>query len=158
MVIYVDGSVTGNPGGVVGYGWSCPEEKQSGFGAAFSGGGSATNNVSEYIGVAAAMIWALDYVPKGKKILVRCDSELTVNQLNGLWRVKHANLKPIAAIVHMMIETLSERGVTVAAEWIPRENNRVADDLSRRAVKNQLKERYMMNQREKREKDSSHRE
>ena len=122
------------------------------FGAAFSGGESATNNVAEYTAIAAALIWLLSsrmFLKQDKvKVVVRCDSELAVNQLNGLWRVKHANLKPVAAIVHMMVEALSERGVTVVAEWIPRENNRVADDLSRRAVKNQLKERWPMTRRE----------
>ena len=148
MIIYVDGSVTGNPGGVVGYGWICPERKESGFGAAFQGGDSATNNVAEWMAVVAALIFILGKSDWDNPVEFRSDSELLVHQINGEWRVKHANLKPIAAIANMMIEQLEYRGVTVTAVWIPREENRLADDLSRRAIKHQLKERRQMTQRE----------
>ena len=150
MIVYVDGSVTGNAGGIVGYGWAIEGTEEQGFGAAFQGGDSSTNNVAEYIAVAAALIHLLpsmDYKNVGS-IIIRSDSELVVHQINGEWRVKHANLKPVAAVVHMMIEELWNRGVTVTAEWIPREKNKVADDLSRRAIKHQLKERWPMSHRE----------
>lgn len=151
MVIYVDGSVLPqNPGGVVGYGWHA-DTGDSGFGIAFEGGDSATNNIGEYTSVAAALIWVLSGKTNSVTVTIKSDSELLVHQLNGEWRVKHSNLKPIAAVVHMMIEALNGRGVEVVAEWIPREENKVADDLSRRALKNQMKERYPMTQREKRE-------
>ena len=151
MLIHVDGSVLPqNPGGVVGYGWHA-DTGDSGFGIAFEGGDSATNNIGEYTSVAAALIWVLSQRISSITVTIKSDSELLVNQLNGLWRVKHANLKPIAAIVHMMIETLNGREIEVVAEWIPREENKVADDLSRRALKQQLKERYPMTKREKRE-------
>ena len=148
MLIHVDGSVLPqNPGGVVGYGWHA-DTGDSGFGIAFEGGDSATNNIGEYTSVAAALIWVLSQRISSITVTIKSDSELLVNQLNGLWRVKHANLKPIAAIVHMMIETLNGREIEVVAEWIPREENKVADDLSRRALKQQLKERYPMTRRE----------
>lgn len=148
MIIYVDGSVTGNPGGVVGYGWICEEPPANRFGVAFSGGDSATNNIAEYISVASALMYLLQIKERPITVTIRCDSELVVNQLNGLWRVKHANLKPVAAITHMMLEELANDGCQVTAEWIPREQNRVADDLSRRALKQQLKERWPMSRRE----------
>ena len=149
MIVYVDGSVTGNPGGIVGYGWSI-EDGEQGFGAAFQGGDSSTNNVAEYLAVAAALSHFLCecYRETEDTVIIRSDSELVVHQLNGEWRVKHANLKPVAAIVHMMMAELWEKGVKVTAEWIPREKNKVADDLSRRAIKHQLKERWPMSHRE----------
>ena len=147
MIIYVDGSVTGNPGGVVGYGWICPEVDKAGFGAAFQGGESATNNVSEWMAVVAALIFVLAH-RRADDITIRSDSELLVHQLNGEWRVKHSNLKPIAAIANMMIEELGSLGVSVTSEWISREENRAADHLSRKAIKSQLKERRQMTLRE----------
>ena len=150
MIIFVDGSVTGNPGGVVGYGWHCPETGESSFGAAFQGGESSTNNVAEWMGIVAALIFVLVKKPIAPigTVTIKSDSELLVHQFNGEWRVKHSNLKPIAAIVNMMREELERVGVDVVAEWIPREQNKVADDLSRRAIKHQLKERRAMTLRE----------
>ena len=149
MIIFVDGSVTKNPGGLVGYGWYCPDTKEEGHGVAFQGGDASTNSVSEYTAVAAALIHVLGWnLQRPKNILLRSDSELTVNQLNGIWRVKHSNLKPIAALVHMMIEELEKYGVKVSAEWIPREQNKIADSLSHKTVKEALKERRQMTKRE----------
>jgi len=153
VVIFIDGSVTGNPGGVVGYGWDCPETGESSFGAAFQGGDGATNNTAEWVAAVAALIFVLgkDRREVIGTVTIKSDSELLVNQLNGEWRVKHSNLKPLAAIANMMIEELGHHGVGVTAEWIPREENRVADDLSRRAIKHQLKERRAMTLREARD-------
>ena len=149
MVIFVDGSVTGNPGGVVGYGWHCVETGESGQGVAYQGGSSATNNSAEWMAAAAALIYVLgQYYDVVDTVTIRSDSELLVNQLNGEWRVKHANLKPIAAIVNLLIEELESRNMTTVAEWIPREENKVADALSRQTVKALLKERRQMTLRE----------
>jgi ribonuclease HI len=144
VIIFVDGSVSRNPGGIVGYGWYCPETDENGFGAAFQGGDAATNNMSEWLGVVAALIHLLGANNLIGTVTIKSDSELLVHQLNGEWRVKHSNLKPIAAIANMMIEELQNSGVQVVAEWIPREQNRVADELSRRTIKTQLKERRQM--------------
>src|SRR3990167_8815311 len=91
VVIYIDGSVTGNPGGVVGYGWICPDLNENGFGAAFQGGESSTNNVAEWMGVIAALIFVLGNEDWSEPLLIKSDSELLVHQMNGEWRVKHSN-------------------------------------------------------------------
>lgn len=149
VIIFVDGSVTGNPGGVVGYGWHCVETGDENCGVAYQGGDSATNNAAEWMAAAAALIYVLgQYYDITDTVTIRSDSELLVNQLNGVWRVKHANLKPIAAIVNLLIEELESRNMTVVAEWVPRDENRVADALSRKTVKSLLKERRQMTQRE----------
>ena len=140
MVIFVDGSVSSNPGGIVGYGWHCVETGDEGMGVAYQGGESATNNASEWMSAAAALIYVLgQYYDVKDEVTIRSDSELLVNQLNGLWRVKHSNLKPIAAIVNLLIEELESRNMTVVAEWVPRDQNRIADALSRQTVKSLLK-------------------
>ena len=149
MVIFVDGSVTGNPGGLVGFGWHCVETGDESCGVAYQGGDSATNNASEWMAAAAALIYVLgQYYDITDTVTIRSDSELLVNQLNGVWRVKHANLKPIAAIVNLLIEELESRNMTVVAEWVPRDQNRIADALSRQTVKSLLKERRAMTLRE----------
>ena len=148
----MDGSVEpGNPGGIVGYGFHT--ETEEGYGSAFRGGESATNNVAEYFAVLAALAWLL---PQAKglgetEIVFVSDSQLVVNQLNGEWRVRHSNVKPVAAAAHIMIEQLNQLGIEVRAEWIPREENRRADKLSRRAVNEGLKDRLPLTRREEAE-------
>ena len=149
VIIFIDGSVTGNPGGLVGFGWYCPDTEEEGNGVAYQGGSSATNNASEWMAAAAALIYVLgQYYDIVDTVTIRSDSELLVNQLNGKWRVRHSNLKPMAAIVNLLIEELESRNMKVVAEWIPREENKVADVLSRKTVKSLLKERRAMTMRE----------
>ena len=149
VIIFVDGSVTGNPGGVVGYGWHCVETGDEGHGIAYQGGDAATNNAAEWMAAAAALIYVLgQYYDMTDTVTIRSDSQLLVNQLNGEWRVKHANLKPLAAIVNLLIEELESRNMITVAEWVPRDENKIADALSRKIVKSLLKERRQMTQRE----------
>src|SRR5690349_18987102 len=55
--------------------------------------GRATNNVAEY----KALITALQKAKElgAKKVVVRGDSELIVRQMNGQYKVKNADLKPL---------------------------------------------------------------
>ena len=159
MRIFVDGSVEpGNPGGTVGYGFHVDggHFEYDGYGNAFRGGESASNNVAEYMAVAAALTWFLPYAsvndhPPDGELEILSDSQLVVNQLNGEWRVRHSNVKPIAAVTHLLIEQLNQLGWVVKATWIPREENRLADKLSRRATNEGLKDRLPLTRREESE-------
>src|SRR5271163_2716278 len=55
--------------------------------------GRHTNNVAEYY----ALIAALDYAAANgiKKLRVFSDSQLIVNQIKGLYKVKHPDLRPL---------------------------------------------------------------
>lgn len=160
IIVYWDGSCGPvNPGGTVQYGWHGTGQNSSdeGYGIAFQGGESATNNVSEYIALAAALTHLLakavpkiihnDKASKNQKIILRGDSEIAVNQFNGLWRVNHSNLKPLAAVVHLMKSQLEQLGYDVRAEWIHGDKNVRADKLSRRAINEQLLDRKPLTER-----------
>lgn len=156
IVVHFDGSCGPvNPGGTVQYGWhgTGSHSSDEGYGIAFQGGESATNNVSEYIALAAALsslltkVRSMDQSPEGQKIILRGDSEITVNQFNGLWRVNHSNLKPLAAVVHIMRDQLRQMGYDVRAEWIHGDKNVRADKLSRRAINEQLMDRRPLTER-----------
>lgn len=143
IIVHFDGSCSPvNPGGTVQYGWhgTGPHKAEEGYGVAFSGGESATNNVAEYTALAAALCHLLgsnssNVDPENPKtIILRGDSEIAVRQFNGDWRVNHSNLKPIAAIVHLMKDQLTQLGYDVRAEWIHGDKNVRADKLSRRAL------------------------
>ena len=146
VIGYFDGSVEpSNPGGIVGYGfhYSLGETDSEGYGIAFSGGTCATNSVAEYIALGALLMGILEnrWALANSTLIAKGDNKSTVNCFNGVWRVNTPHLRPVAALVHMLKETLETLGCEVRAEWVSRTFNVRADKLSRRALNDQLKDR-----------------
>ena len=67
-----------------------------------------------------------------KKITVRSDSELLVKQLNGEYKVKKPHLKKLNSELVSLIKDME-----VKFEHIPRERNKRADALSKKAAENE---------------------
>jgi ribonuclease HI len=90
--------------------------------------GRTTNNVAEYY----ALISALDYaVAQGiDRLLVRSDSELLVRQMEGRYKVKSPDLRPL----YEHARKLSRGLAYFAVEHVPRERNRDADELANIAL------------------------
>ena len=90
--------------------------------------GRDTNTVAEYF----ALLAALDYaVTQGIKALrIRSDSELLVRQMQGRYKVKSADLKPL----HERASKLSRQLEYFVIEHVPREMNRDADALANLAL------------------------
>ena len=85
-----------------------------------------TNNEAEYLAVLEALNYMRDNNLKSATIL--CDSELLVNQLNLKYNVKNENLKMLFNKVQELKKDLDLKFL-----WIPREENLIADDLSKKA-------------------------
>jgi ribonuclease HI len=92
--------------------------------------GRHTNNVAEYY----ALIAALDYAAaKGiKRLRVQSDSQLIVNQIKGLYKVKHPDLRPLHERAKKQAATLE----AFTIQYIPREQNREADAAANAALDN----------------------
>ena len=92
--------------------------------------GHATNNVAEYRG----LMGCLELVEKmeAEAVSVFSDSELLVKQVRGVYRVKKPHLKRLHEQVLRMIR---EGGYDFQIHHIPREENRDADGLARRAIR-----------------------
>jgi ribonuclease HI len=139
--LYFDGScLPNNPGGVVGAGWYLEGGAREGV-IAFSGGPAATNNVAEYI----ALIRGLQHVARefyGKflHLIVRGDSKLVIEQMKGNWKVNATNMKPLHSIARLLVKDMRDQGQEVEFEWVPREANETADDLSKQTLKEVLKD------------------
>jgi ribonuclease HI len=58
------------------------------------------------------------------------DSLLVVQQMRGLWRIKHPGLTPLALRAGALLASFPEREI----RHIPREENSAADELSNRAI------------------------
>ncbi|KRB73309.1 acid phosphatase [Nocardioides sp. Root190] len=89
--------------------------------------GVATNNVAEYSGLVAGLKLAVEYAP-GAAIEVRMDSKLVVEQMSGNWKIKHPDMRVLAAEA----AAIAPAGTTY--RWVPRAENGPADQLANDAL------------------------
>lgn len=90
--------------------------------------GRQTNNVAEYYALLAALDYAVSHGIKSLR--VRSDSELLVRQIQGRYKVKSSDLKPL----HERAFKLAKQLEYFVAEHVPREMNRDADALANLAL------------------------
>ncbi|MCK8681320.1 bifunctional RNase H/acid phosphatase [Streptomyces lichenis] len=128
LVVEADGGSRGNPG-PAGYG-AVVLDPVSGEPLAEAAEyiGTATNNVAEYRGLIAGLKAARKLAPEAS-VRVRMDSKLVVEQMSGRWKIKHPDMKPLAAEAARVFPASQVR-----YEWIPRERNKHADRLANEAM------------------------
>lgn len=90
--------------------------------------GRETNNVAEYYALLAALDFAANHGIRGLR--VRSDSELLVRQMQGRYKVKSPELKPL----HERASRLARQFEYFVIEHVPRELNRDADALANLAL------------------------
>ena len=127
-VLYCDGAARGNPGPAAIGGVLFAPGRVEPVVAISEAIGRATNNEAEYRALLAGLQAALE--AGVTRLLVRLDSELLVNQMNGSYRVKAPGLKPL----HAQVATLLGRFTSVVFEQVPRERNSIADELANAAL------------------------
>jgi ribonuclease HI len=130
VVVWTDGGARGNPG-PAGYGAVVATPAGKVLAEIAEGIGWATNNVAEYRGVIAGLRRAKEL--GARRVRVRADSLLVVNQQKGLWKVKNAALRPLADEAALLAREFEQ----VVWEHVPRERNRRADALANRAMDDQ---------------------
>jgi probable phosphoglycerate mutase len=91
--------------------------------------GVVTNNVAEYNGLIAGLRAAAEIDP-GAEVEVRMDSRLVVEQMSGNWKIKHPDMKPLAATATEAARPFAR----VSYTWVPRERNKDADRLANEAM------------------------
>ncbi|MGW6546928.1 reverse transcriptase-like protein, partial [Streptomyces massasporeus] len=128
FIVEADGGSRGNPG-------------PAGYGAVVSDAttgetlretaeyiGVATNNVAEYRGLLAGLRAAHALDPEAT-VHVRMDSKLVIEQMSGRWKIKHPDMKPLAAQAARVFPPGQ-----VTYEWMPRAQNKHADRLANEAM------------------------
>ncbi|MEZ0248239.1 MAG: ribonuclease HI [Thermoproteus sp.] len=128
-IVYFDGACEPiNPGGLGTYGYVIYDEGGRklgrGYGVACHGDG-CTNNVAEYAALREALRRAKEL--GCDEVVVRGDSQLVVKQIKGEWGVNSYRLLALRDEVEALLSAFSKWEV----EWIPREDNREADGLSK---------------------------
>ncbi len=128
VIVEADGGSRGNPG-PAGYGAVVFDAATGAVLAERSEAiGTATNNVAEYRGLLAGLSAAHEL--GARRVAVRMDSKLVVEQMKGTWQVKNPALRELA---HDAASLRSEFA-DVSFEWIPRERNKYADRLANEAM------------------------
>lgn len=127
VVVWTDGGARGNPG-PAGYGVVVTDKDGAVLDELSEGIGWATNNVAEYQGVLAGLERARAL--GARRVVVRADSLLVVNQQLGRWKVRNEGLSPLAAEARRLARGFER----VTWQHVPRERNRRADALANRAM------------------------
>lgn len=96
----------------------------------------STNNVAEYTALAKALQWLLANNFNSKKVEIKSDSQLVVNQLTGDYKVKARRILPL----FKQVLFLKTKFQDIQIKWIPRDKNREADRLTNKAYNKALLE------------------
>jgi len=102
------GQVLGQEAGLAGQPWSK----------------NATHNLAEYTAAIRAVKWVREHIPT-KELLIYGDSELVINQLNKIYKVKSQRIRPLFTELIGLIDGFSWKAI-----WVPREKNYDADKLA----------------------------
>lgn len=136
IIIYTDGGARGNPGpaatGYVVYSVDKQLLYQSGNYL-----GSTTNNVAEYQAVIQALEWVVENHPHPPlHIDFYLDSNLVVNQLKGLYKIKQNHLQQLNSQIKQLIST---HQLSCTFTHIPRAQNSQADHMVNLVLDKELK-------------------
>lgn len=135
--VYFDGLCEPkNPGGVATYGMLIQKDGETvledfGLAEAEPWTDEASNNVAEYSAVLRALEWLDKNKKHDAKIVLRGDSKLIVNQLQGKYKVKSLRIVEL----HHKAKLLLSKFKNLEIEWVDRNLNQDADRLSRIAYK-----------------------
>lgn len=148
--IYFDGACgPRNPGGHAAYGWVIKRNKSTvATGCGYIGHGDGmTNNVAEYVGLLEA-VKRIQLVPPEADIRIYGDSQLVCNMVSRKWG-KHKGAwvghrkEEGRHLQKYLIEILTIlEGKNYRIDWIPRERNDEADELSKKPLKTKGVEQF----------------
>jgi ribonuclease HI len=126
--IYVDGASSGNPG-YSGAGIIIFDE----YGTEISRDsiflGKMTNNMAEYEALLRALQKAHEY--GAQDVVAHTDSLLVANQIIGTYKINNDILREYVVKVKKIISNFGH----FAIQYIPREQNRIADKLAKGGIK-----------------------
>lgn len=128
VLLFADGGARGNPGPAAGGAVLLAEDGRV---LAERGEylGTATNNVAEYTGLIVGLEEA-KRLGTVTMLDVRMDSLLVVQQMRGIWKIKHPGLRPLALRAGALLAEFPQRTI----EHVPRDLNHLADAVVNRIL------------------------
>lgn len=130
-----DGScVPINPGGTAACGWIISGLPTAGGGVSgrkiIGSGEEMSCNVAEYSGVIEILLFLDQNNLHNEEIEICGDSSLVINQMSGVWKIKLSSNKLYAKYALVAL-SLVKKFKKIKWKWIPREQNKQADALSK---------------------------
>lgn len=128
-----DGGYDGEAMGAGYWHMSCPADFKYGSDITLPEEGQEySNNLAEYVALDSLLIDLLDNDLAEKDITIVGDSALIINQLQGNWKVDKSK-KYFSG--YSDVQELLQYFKSVTFKWIPREQNKKADELATQALK-----------------------
>ncbi|MGH9325518.1 MAG: acyl-CoA dehydrogenase family protein [Terriglobia bacterium] len=127
LSIHIDGASRGNPGPAA-YAVIIKTAQGRTLTSFSKTLGKTTNNVAEYRALLAALEYAVAH--RHERVRLYSDSELLVRQIEGRYKVKSADLRPLHDRAHALILQLRHFAIV----HVPREQNGEADGLANQAL------------------------
>lgn len=118
----------GNPGTTASWAYGVYKDKKEIHSEAGILKGELTNNIAEFTGVLKALQWVT--AQKLDNIVVKGDSQLVIEQLKGNYKTRSRTSKRFVPEIMALIKNKD-----VEFMWIPRDKNKKADWLCRKAVR-----------------------
>ncbi|MBI4004938.1 ribonuclease HI family protein [Candidatus Roizmanbacteria bacterium] len=131
LTIYTDGGSLNNPGqAAIAYTLYLDTTLLKTFSRAI---GVATNNVAEYTALIEALSATKDILSQkpASNIQVFSDSQLMVNQINGLYKVKEASLRDLLMKIRLLE---GELHIPITYTHVLREKNTLTDSLVKKEL------------------------
>jgi ribonuclease HI len=125
--VYTDGASRGNPG-PAGVGVVIEDDRGMRLRGLHRWLGVTTNNEAEYQALIEGLKAVADWKPD--RVELYLDSKLVVEQMNGRYRVKSAELAPLYKRASDLVQQLPE----VKISHVDREKNKGADALANMAI------------------------
>lgn len=89
-----------------------------------------TNNVAEYMAFIRILKWIKEFNIEGN-MLIRGDSMLVIQQMNGNWSIKNGMYVKYAMMAKKMLYEIKNN---IQIEWVRRDFNEKADELSKKEL------------------------
>lgn len=97
-----------------------------------------SNNVAEYLALEKVLEFLQTNSFRDEVIFIKGDSNLVVQQMAGNWRIKQGRYKETALRCQRLAIEIRTRHKLIF-KWIPREENKEADLLSKNTLKKHVK-------------------
>ncbi len=131
LKVFTDGASRGNPG-PAGIGVVICDQKGVPLWEEGEAVGKMTNNMAEYRALLKGIEKSLEFHPQ--KVDFYLDSQLVVNQMKGIYRVKNLNIRSLYEKCKELLQKIPD----YQFHHVPREENRKADALANQGIEQGL--------------------
>ena len=95
-----------------------------------------SNNLAEYLGLIAILKHFIHIKAQQEPIIIHGDSKLVIQQMTGRWKIREGIYEPFAQRARVLANEFSRIGW----QWIPRNQNTIADGLSKAHLPSEKKQ------------------